>query len=87
MLHYDTSLHQMRLNIMSSTTTETEDDQFRMRFNSKQFQAYKDKVKELTGRSHTDFTRELLIAFTEGRVTITPSPTQKNFLKDVYNVD
>jgi ethanolamine utilization protein EutQ (cupin superfamily) len=73
--------------IMNEKEDEVLDDFLRMRINSKQFDTYKDKVKRLTGVDHHNFTRDLITAFNEGRITITLSNDQKQLFGETYHVD
>ena len=65
---------------------EVLDDFLRMRINSVQLNAYKEKVKRLTGVDHQNFTRDLITAFNEGRITITMSNDQQQLFGETYNV-
>ena len=60
------------------------DDDLRLRVNAVRFKAYRQKVRELTNNDHQDFTRDLMDAFTEGRVTITLKPEQQQLFGEVY---
>jgi len=60
------------------------DDDLRLRVNAVKFKAYRRKVRELTNNDHQDFTRDLMDAFAEGRVTITLKPEQQQLFGEVY---
>jgi hypothetical protein len=85
MLHYDFSQTTEHA-IMPKNEEEVLDDFLRMRINKVQFDTYRAKVKKLTGVDHPDFTRSLIEAFNEGRVSIKLDTDQKQLFGETYNV-
>lgn len=72
---------------MDNPKEEQLDDFLRMRINKEQFDKYREKVKTLTNGDYPTFTRELIRAFNEGRVTITLETNQKLMFGETYNVN
>lgn len=55
-----------------------------LRIGEGDLQNFKTICKSKYHRDHNDMARELLIAFAEGRVTLTPTEGQDNLINEVY---
>lgn len=66
--------------------TEVLDDSLNVRANSTKLHAFKKRCKEMN-RDYPDIVREMVDAFSEGRLKIQPTDQQRKLNKELYHDD
>ena len=70
---------------MSNEYFETLDGDLRMRMSQSELERFQEKSKLVTGKPYQLLLREMITAFNDGRLRITPTEAQKTQLGELYN--
>lgn len=69
---------------MATEETEVLDGDLRMRLSEQELEIFKKKALRVTGKPYQLFLREIIAAFNDGRLRITPTEAQKSQLGELY---
>lgn len=63
------------------------DGDLRMRISAQELNIFKKKSERVTGKPYQLLLREIITAFNDGRLRITPTEAQKSQLGELYDVN
>ena len=72
---------------MANEETEVLDGDLRMRMSKQELDIFQKKSKRVTGKPYQLLLREIINAFNDGRLRITPTEAQRSQLGELYNVN
>lgn len=72
---------------MSEEESKVLDGGLRIRMSQQELEIFQKKSMRITGKPYQLMLREIITAFNDGRLRITPTEEQKSQLGGLYNVD
>ena len=72
---------------MSEPDVSMLDDRLTVRVNTAELESFRDACRNRLKRDYSDIVREMITAYNERRLHITPTPEQKESYGELYNVD